>query len=94
MDFFGIGFGEILLIFLGPGKLVEFAQSIGRLSRNLRNMSSDFTTKISREITTKTDTDANTYPTAKSDLKTDISTGKEHFNHSTDQTNRDPVGRP
>ena len=48
MDFFGIGFGEIVLILIlalivfGPGRLPEIARTMGRLSRNLKRMSSDF----------------------------------------------------
>lgn len=56
MNFFGIGIGEVLLILiigliiLGPGKLAELAQSLGRLSRNLKKMSTDFTTTVTKEM--------------------------------------------
>jgi Tat protein translocase TatB subunit len=56
MDFFGIGFGELVLILLlalivfGPGKLPEVARTIGRISRNLKKMSSDLTTAVTKEI--------------------------------------------
>jgi len=56
MDFFGIGIGEVLLVLiiglviLGPGKLVELAQSLGRLSRNLKKMSTDFSTTVTKEM--------------------------------------------
>jgi len=56
MNIFGIGFGEVLLILvigliiLGPGKLVELAKSLGRLSRNIKIMSSDFTNIVNKEM--------------------------------------------
>ena len=56
MDFFGIGFGEILLIIVmaliifGPGRLPEIARTIGRMSRSLRKATSDFTTSLTKEI--------------------------------------------
>jgi len=56
MDFFGIGIGEVLLVLiiglivLGPGKLTELAKSLGRLSRNLKKMSTDFTTTVNKEM--------------------------------------------
>jgi sec-independent protein translocase protein TatA len=56
MDFFGIGLGEIVLIIIvalmvfGPGKTVEVARSLGRFIRNIRKMSSDFTSTITKEI--------------------------------------------
>lgn len=59
MDLFGMGSGEILLvlivalIILGPARVVEFAGTLGRMARNLRKISSDMTTAISREINTE-----------------------------------------
>ena len=56
MDFFGMGFGEIVLILIvallvvGPGKLVEVARSLGKMSRNLKKMSSDFTSAVTKEV--------------------------------------------
>ncbi len=56
MDFFGIGFGEVVLILIialivfGPGRLPEVARSLGRMSRNLKKMSSDLTTAVTKEI--------------------------------------------
>jgi Sec-independent protein translocase protein TatA len=56
MNFFGIGIGEVLLILiigliiLGPGKLIDLAQSLGRLSHNLKKMSSDFTSTVNKEM--------------------------------------------
>ncbi len=58
MDFFGIGFGEILLIIVialiifGPGRLPEIARTIGRMTRSLRKATSDFTTSLTKEINT------------------------------------------
>ena len=56
MDFFGIGFGEIVLILIlgliifGPGKLPEVARTVGRYVRVLRKMSSEFTEAVKKEI--------------------------------------------
>jgi Tat protein translocase TatB subunit len=56
MDFFGIGGWEIILIILvalflfGPGKMVEIARSLGKMVHKLRNMTSDLTTQITKEI--------------------------------------------
>ncbi len=56
MDFFGIGFGEIVLILVlalivfGPGKLPEAARTAGRYVRALRKMSSEFTQAVSKEM--------------------------------------------
>jgi sec-independent protein translocase protein TatA len=56
MDFFGIGLGEIVLIIIvalivfGPGKTVEVARSLGKFVRNVKKMSSDFTSTITKEI--------------------------------------------
>jgi sec-independent protein translocase protein TatA len=56
MDFFGIGFGELVLVLIvaliifGPGRLPEVARTLGRLSRNLKRMSSDFTSAMTKEI--------------------------------------------
>jgi sec-independent protein translocase protein TatA len=58
MDFFGIGFGEILfiivlaLIIFGPGRLPEIARTIGRMTRSLRKTTSDLTASLTKEINT------------------------------------------
>ncbi len=56
MDFFGIGFGEIILILiialivLGPGKIPEIARTLGRIVRALRKATTDLTTAGTKEI--------------------------------------------
>lgn len=56
MDFFGLGFGEILLILVvtliifGPARIPEMARTVGRAVRGLRQMTSNFTTAINREL--------------------------------------------
>lgn len=56
MDFFGIGFGEILLVLIialivfGPGRLPEAARTIGKYARLLRRMSSEFTDAVKKEM--------------------------------------------
>jgi Tat protein translocase TatB subunit len=56
MDFFGMGMGEILLIliiaiiFLGPGKIVEFAKTLGKWTRAIKKAGNDFTTSVKKEV--------------------------------------------
>jgi len=79
MDFFGIGFGEIVLILIvalmifGPGKLPEIARTIGRFSRNLKKMSSDFTTAMTKEI--DMEEEQRNLKKMAADVRTDITTG-------------------
>ena len=55
MDFFGIGFGEVLLIFIliliiwGPKRLPQIARTLGKTVRALRKATYDFTTQVTRE---------------------------------------------
>ena len=55
MDFFGIGFGEVLLIIVvallifGPTKIPEISRTIGRVSRSLKKATTDFTSAMERE---------------------------------------------
>ena len=79
MDLFGIGFGEILLILIvalmifGPGKLPEIARTIGRFSRNLKRMSSDFTSAMAKEI--DMEEEQKNLKKMSTDLKTDLTKG-------------------
>ncbi len=56
MDFLGMGPWEILLIlilaliFLGPGKVADFAKTLGKWTRAIRRAGSDFTTSVTREL--------------------------------------------
>ena len=56
MDFLGIGSWEILLILvialivLGPGKINDFARSLGKTVRAIRKYSTDLTTAVTREL--------------------------------------------
>jgi sec-independent protein translocase protein TatA len=51
-----MGIGEIALILIvaliifGPGKLPEIARTLGRLSRNMKKVSTELTTAVNREI--------------------------------------------
>jgi len=59
MDFFGIGFLEILLILVialiifGPGRLPEIARMMGKAVRTLRKASFDLTTAVTKELSTE-----------------------------------------
>jgi len=56
MDFFGIGLGELLLILVlaliiwGPRRLPEISHKLGRMMRNLRRATNDFTAQVTRDI--------------------------------------------
>jgi len=56
MDLFSVGTGEILMILLvailviGPNKIVKFSRKLGQLSRNLKRMTTDFSSTITKEI--------------------------------------------
>lgn len=56
MDFFGVGPWEALLIlvvaliFVGPGKIVDFARTAGKWTRAIKRAGSDFTSAVTREI--------------------------------------------
>lgn len=56
MDFFGIGPWEILLILIvalivmGPGKLPEFARTVGKTMRAIRKASAELTTAVTKEL--------------------------------------------
>ncbi len=56
MGFFGMGFGEILLILVvaliiwGPGRLPEIARTLGKTVRAFRKATSDLTTVVTKEL--------------------------------------------
>jgi len=56
MNFFNIGTAELLLIFLialivvGPRRLPEIAQSLGKIVSDVRKMSQEFTVDMMREV--------------------------------------------
>ena len=56
MGFLDIGLGEILLILVvaliifGPGRIPEIARTMGRVARNLKRVTSDLTTTITKEL--------------------------------------------
>ena len=56
MDFFGIGFGEVILILLvaliiwGPKRLPEIARTLGRTARALRKATYDLTSQVTKEL--------------------------------------------
>lgn len=59
MDFFGLGFGEIVLILIvalviwGPKRIPDIARTLGRTVRALRKATSDFTTAVTTELNTE-----------------------------------------
>ncbi len=56
MDFFGIGMAEILLVLVvaliiwGPGRMAEIGKTLGKIVHNLKKVTSDLTTQVTREI--------------------------------------------
>jgi Tat protein translocase TatB subunit len=80
--FLGIGFWEILLIFvivlalLGPRKLPEIAARLGTLFRRLRRASFDLTAELTREVEgtprSKDDNPLDSLRQAASDLKSSV----------------------
>ena len=56
MNFFNIGTAELLLIFVialivvGPRRLPEIAQSLGKIVSDVRKMSQEFTVDMMREV--------------------------------------------
>ena len=56
MDFFGIGFGEVLLVLIvaliiwGPKRLPGIARMLGKTMHTLRKATNDLTSQITREI--------------------------------------------
>lgn len=56
MEFFGMGFGEILfilviaLIIWGPGRIVEIGRTLGKVARGFKKATFDLTNQITREI--------------------------------------------
>ena len=59
MGFLGIGTWEILLILilaliiLGPGRLTDFARTLGKMVRAIKKASTDLTTAVTRELEVK-----------------------------------------
>ena len=56
MDFFGIGFGEVLLILIvaliiwGPKRLPEISRTLGKTVRALKKATYDLTSAVTKEI--------------------------------------------
>lgn len=56
MDFLNVGPWELVVVLIiailvaGPQRMVEIARSLGRLSRQLRDLSREFTTALQAEI--------------------------------------------
>ena len=56
MDFFGIGFGEVLLVLIvaliiwGPKRLPGIARMLGKTMHNLKKATNDLASQVTREI--------------------------------------------
>jgi len=98
VDFFGIGFMEILvivivgLILLGPGKMVEYAKTLGRLSRNLKKMSSDFTNTVDREMNLNEENEEKSHLKPKSEISTNPPVTPASAGQTKDPENQEPAG--
>jgi sec-independent protein translocase protein TatB len=97
VDFFGIGFMEILLIvivgliLLGPGKMVEYAKTLGRLSRNLKKMSSDFTTTVDREMNLNDENEGKSHLKPKNEISTNPPSMPASTGQVKDPENQEPA---
>ena len=65
MNFFNIGTAELLLIFVialivvGPRRLPEIAQTLGKIVSDIRKMSQEFTVDVMREMNASSDAKEN-----------------------------------
>ena len=56
MDLMGIGTAEVLMILLvallviGPNKVVEFARTMGKITRTIKKASLDLTSSVTKEL--------------------------------------------
>ena len=102
MDFLGIGFGEIVLVLIvallifGPGKLVEVARSLGKMSRNIKRMSSDFTSAITKEVDIEKGSPEKTplKPPDGKQVTPNVAAPKEDIKKPVDTTGDQPAERP
>lgn len=75
MGFLGIGTWEILLILilaliiLGPGKITDFAKTLGKTVRAIKKASADLTTAVTRELEATKNEPPSSQPKAESSLK-------------------------
>ena len=92
MGFLGIGTWEILLILilaliiLGPGKLTEFARTLGKTVRAIRKASAELTTTVTRELNVTENEPPPSQP--KEESKTETGKASSAVN-STDKPSRD-----
>jgi Tat protein translocase TatB subunit len=96
----GIGFWEIILILviglivLGPGKAVEFARSLGRLSRNLKKLSTDFTSTVTKELDIEEDNpDKTHFKLRDTDIKTSNTITPGDTSKTSNHQNDDPAAQ-
>ncbi len=65
MNFFNIGTAELLLIFaialivVGPRRLPEIAQGLGKIINDVRKISQEFTEEMTRELNVSLDSKEN-----------------------------------
>ncbi len=56
MDFFGMGFGEVLVILIiallifGPGKVVGIGKTLGKTVRDFKKATSEMSNQVTREL--------------------------------------------
>ena len=91
MGFLGIGTWEILLILilaliiLGPGKLTEFARTMGKMVRAIRKASADLTTAITREVDVTQNNTPPSQPTEREESKAPSTKNKTNKSSQGDQ---------
>ena len=73
MDLMGVGTAEVLLILLvailvvGPGKIVEFARTMGKIMRTIKKASFDLTSSVTKELELEDKEKSHTSQTEKKD---------------------------
>jgi sec-independent protein translocase protein TatA len=95
MGFLGIGTWEILLILilaliiLGPGRLTEFAKTLGKAVRAIRKASTDLTTAVTRELEVKENKTPPSQP--KAENRTETNEAPSTVNKTDSPANDDPT---
>ena len=73
MDLMGVGTAEVLMILLvailviGPNKVIEFARTMGKITRTIKKASLDLTSSVTKELESEDKEKSPTSQTKKKD---------------------------